>query len=229
MPIPTSKPFEKQTAKDRAYQQIKDWIIDGTLTPGEKLAEVDLANSISVSRTPIREALLKLDQDGFVIMAAGRITKVSPLEDEDIDSLFEPMAVIEGLAANQAAANMTEDGLRTLAKLEKKYRVSLSSGNIKTVLKADRAFHEAILEIADNAYEKNFSELLYGHIIRYEMHFLDSGQKEIPELKNLKSHHDVLLKALAEQNSTKASTSMTKDWLTTLRVIKASQEKEKED
>lgn len=228
MPIPVSKPFEKQTAKDRAYDQIKEWIIDGTLTPGEKLAEVDLANAISVSRTPIREALLKLNEDGFVTMAAGKITKVAPLDDEDLASLYEPMAVIEGLAANQAAKKITEDDLRTLANLEKKYRTALNSANISKILKADREFHKAVLAIANNTYENQFSELLYGHIIRYEMYFFKQLGQTGPT-KNITSHHDNLLKALAEQDSPKASAAMTKDWLTTMRILNNYQIENKKD
>lgn len=220
MPIPVSKPFEKQTAKDRAYHQIKEWIIDGTLTPNEKLAEVDLASAISVSRTPIREALLKLNEDGFVIMAAGKISKVAPLESEDISRLYEPMAVIEGLAANQAASRVTEDDFKKLATLEKKYRVALNSQKQTAALKADRNFHEKILEIADNSYEKQFSELLYGHIIRYEMYFFNSLAKDSKQ-QPITSHHDALLRALAEHNSPKASAAMTKDWLTTMKTLQS--------
>ncbi|WP_048702515.1 GntR family transcriptional regulator [Companilactobacillus ginsenosidimutans] len=229
MPIPTSKPFEKQTAKDRAYNQIKEWIIQGELNPGEKLAEVELAAAISVSRAPIREALLKLNQDGFVIMASGKVTRVSPINNEDISTLFEPMAVIEGLAANQAASKIDEDGLRKIATLEKKYRAAINDSKIQTILKADRAFHQEILKIADNEYETQFSEMLYAHINRYEVYLINKLGNSTSQPKNISSQHDPLLKALVEHNATRASAAMTKDWLTTMRLFNTYQEQEKED
>ncbi|KRL68201.1 GntR family transcriptional regulator [Companilactobacillus versmoldensis] len=223
MPIPTSKPFEKQTAKDRAYQQIKKWIIEGTLMPQEKLAEVELAKSIDVSRTPIREALLRLNEDGFVVMEAGKVTRVAPLNDDDIANLYEPMAVIEGLAANQAASELDETDLKKLANLEKKYRANVNSTNFVKMIESDRNFHQAILEIAGNKYEQQFSNLLFGHIMRYELDLLKKLREAKINFKNVIEPHDLLLKSLAEQNSPKASSAMTKDWLMTMRKLKSLQ------
>ncbi|WP_164507325.1 GntR family transcriptional regulator [Companilactobacillus furfuricola] len=223
MPIPTSKPFQKQTAKDKAYQQIKEWIVNGTLMPDEKLAEVELAKSIAVSRTPIREALLRLNEEGLVVITAGKITRVAQIDADNIADLFEPMAVIEGLAANQAASKIDEAEFKKLATLEKKYRVSLNSNKLINILKADRIFHQQILAIADNAYETKFSDQLYSHIYRYELAMIKMLDADHQNFK-ITANHEALLKALAEQNPVKASATMTKDWLSTLQKIVSIQE-----
>lgn len=223
MPIPSSKPFQKQTAKDKAYEQIKDWIVNGTLMPEEKLAEVELAQSIAVSRTPIREALLRLNEEGLVVIAAGKITRVAPIDADNIADLFEPMAVIEGLAANQAASRIDEASFKKLANLEKKYRVSLNSNKLTTILKADRVFHQQILAIADNDYETKFSNQLYNHIYRYELSMIKLLDADHQNFK-ITTNHEALLKALAEQNPVKASATMTKDWLSTLKKVVSIQE-----
>lgn len=223
MPIPVSKPFLKMTAKDKAYSQIRQWIIDGTLQPDEKLAEVELANAISISRTPIREALLKLSEDGFVLMATGKITRVAPLDKDNIADLYEPMAVIEGLAANQAAANVTAKDLKKLASLEKNYRLALNSNKLLTVLNADRKMHQFILQLANNPYETQFSDQLYGHILRYEIYFFKQLKTENTRIP-ITATHEQLLAAIARQDSTKASAAMTKEWLKTLQTLSDLQE-----
>lgn len=217
MPIPKPQPFEKITAKERAYQQVKQWIIDGTLQPTEKLAETDLANAISVSRTPIREALLKLNEDGFVIMAPGKVTRVADLDLDAAEQLYEPMAAIEGLAARQTAQKVTNDQLSELQELEQAYLQATSLNNIEQILLADRNFHQAILDIANNSYEKQFSELLYGHIKRFEIYFFKNSQaKQI----NLTSQHDDLLTALKNHNQATAQQAMSNDWLDAMTILK---------
>lgn len=221
MPIPVQKPFEKITAKDRAYKQIKSWIIDGTLEPNEKLGEVELAKAIAVSRTPIREALLKLNEDGFVKMEPGKITVVSEIDLDDIADLFEPMAVIEGLAASQVAAKLTKEQLHDLVSLESKYRNAIDTNKTQLILQTERDFHEQILKIADNSYEQQFSNMLYGHIERLENYLFKKLTLSDEQRADIFGIHDLLLKSLAEHNVARSSAAMTKDWLTIMRKLDA--------
>lgn len=220
MPIPAPQPFQKVTAKDRAYHQIRDWIIDGTLMPDEKLAETSLATAVSVSRTPIREALLKLKEDGFVTMAPGKVTRVSSLNAEDAATLYEPMAAIEGLAAGQAAQRITPDQLAALRPVNATYQTILQSQSLPEILPADRAVHQAILTIADNPYEQQFSDILYGHLVRYETYFFRQVTQEQPHRNE---QHEALLTALATHDAAAATAAMTQDWLNTMRIFQRQQ------
>lgn len=216
MPLPKPEPFNKVTAKDLAYQKIRAWIIDGTLMPNEKLAESSLATAISVSRTPIREALLKLKDDGFVIMESGYTTRVAPLLATDAAKLYEPMAAIEGLAAQQAAKIISKQQMKELEKLNEAYQNALQAKDFTEVLLADRDVHEMILNIANNEYETQFSNILYGHLVRYETYFFQQKTMEQPHRNE---NHDKLLKALEDHDEVNARQALTDDWLNTMKVF----------
>ena len=102
MPIPIdhTKPV-RTTAKLHAFNQLQQWIIDGTLQPDEKLNDIELAQALGVSRTPIRESLQLLESQGFVSMQPGRATQVTPVEPEDIYNLLPPLAALQALYIEQ--------------------------------------------------------------------------------------------------------------------------------
>ena len=116
MPIPKnfSTP-NRLSAKERAFKQIQEWIIDGTLQPEEKLNDAELAQALGVSRTPIREALQLLNVQGFVEMHPGVSTQVTAVNKEDISKILPPLAVLQALAAELATPvieQQTIDSLR---------------------------------------------------------------------------------------------------------------------
>jgi DNA-binding GntR family transcriptional regulator len=94
MPLPTnfSTPI-RLSAKDQAFNQIQQWIIDGTFHPGEKLNDGKLAKVLGISRTPVREALQTLQAQGFVEMHPGKETRVTMIEKEDISKILPPFMV----------------------------------------------------------------------------------------------------------------------------------------
>lgn len=91
MPVPTdhTKPL-RISAKENAFNQLQQWIIDGTLHPGEKLNDTELAGALGVSRTPIRESLQLLEVQGFVRMYPGKATQVTEVDKESITDLLPP-------------------------------------------------------------------------------------------------------------------------------------------
>ena len=110
MPIPSNytKP-KRKTAKENAFNQIQQWIIDGTLHPGEKLNDTELAGALGVSRTPIRESLQLLEVQGFVEMFPGKATQVTEVDKESITDLLPPLAALQALSAELAIPHLTEE------------------------------------------------------------------------------------------------------------------------
>lgn len=216
MPIPKTKAPARETAKDRAYTQIREWIISGTLIPGEKLAEEALADAINVSRTPIREALVKLSEDGFVTTATGRVSRVAPITADAAATLYEPIAGVEGVAAKLAATKATTADLAALTALEQDYQRAIAGKDVQAMLHADRQIHLQILTIADNPYLQRFSDLLYGHIQRYETYFFDQLRSS-DQMRG--TTHEPLLAALKAKNQVAAKQAMETDWLETMTAI----------
>src|SRR4051812_696811 len=111
MPVPAAHAtLERDLLKDRAYAAIRDAIVDGTLQPGEKLKDQELCSWLGLSRTPVREALGRLEQDGLVETAPQRFTRVAPLDRREARDAFSLVAALHALAAELAAARLTTGG-----------------------------------------------------------------------------------------------------------------------
>lgn len=151
MPIPRStRPVEKVRVSDEAYGLLRDWIIDGDLHPGEDLKDVELAARLGVSRTPVREALKRLEGEGLVHSAASRWTRVAEIRVEDVDNLFPIVNCLDVLTLSGAFPFMKPDGLAAMKAAYRKQQEALARGDHDAEMKAGRAFHGAYLERCDN-------------------------------------------------------------------------------
>lgn len=167
MPIPVNhaKPV-RTTAKLHAFNQLQQWIIDGTLQPDEKLNDIELAQALGVSRTPIRESLQLLESQGFVTMQPGRATQVTPVEKEDIYNLLPPLAALQALAAELAIPNMDEQTIQQLEEKNKEFAHALHAKEFALALKLDEEFHQIIVDSANNPYIHSMVEMLQAHVRR---------------------------------------------------------------
>lgn len=173
MPVPKNfvSPV-RMSAKERAFSQIQRWIIDGTLQPGEKLIDAELAESLGVSRTPIREAFQLLEVQGLVSTHPGKETKVTEIEKEDIFKMYSTMAVLQALAAEVTAKNIVPDQIEQLRAINLDFANSIKSGQAYQAMEADEQFHNLIVELSDNPYIASFSASLQIHIRRFKYVFL---------------------------------------------------------
>ncbi|WP_067726658.1 GntR family transcriptional regulator [Oceanobacillus damuensis] len=171
MPIPTdhSKPI-RLSAKENAYNQLQQWIIDGTLLPGEKLNDTELAKALGVSRTPIRESLQLLESQGFVKMYPGKATQVTEVEKDSIKDLLPPLAVIQALSAELAIPNLTDEILEQLKKTNDLFSDAIRTENYYSALKVDEQFHKIIVSAANNKYIDGILESLQAHVRRQFFH-----------------------------------------------------------
>src|SRR5690625_3009160 len=149
MPIPTdhSKPI-RQSAKESAFSQIQQWIIDGTLLPGEKLNDAELAKALGVSRTPIRESLQLLEVQDFVKMYPGKATEVTEVDKESINDLLPPLASLQALSAELAIKHLTDETITSLEETNERFAEAIRSEDYFSALKVDEEFHHVIVEAA---------------------------------------------------------------------------------
>ncbi len=171
LPIPTdhSKPI-RLSAKENAYNQLQQWIIDGTLLPGEKLNDTELAKALGVSRTPIRESLQLLESQGFVKMYPGKATQVTEVEKDSIKDLLPPLAVLQALSAELAIPHLTEEILEQLRKTNNHFSEAIKTENYYSALKIDEHFHKIIVSAASNPYIEGVLESLQAHVRRQYFH-----------------------------------------------------------
>ncbi|MFF2093199.1 GntR family transcriptional regulator [Paenibacillus sp. NPDC058174] len=206
MPVPKdfASPI-RMTAKERAFSQLQRWIIEGTLLPGEKLLDAELAESLAVSRTPIREALQLLEVQGLVSMHPGKETRVTLIEKDDILKMYPTMAVLHALAAEHAAALITPQQIETLKSLNEQFGAAIDSGQPYQAMEIDEQLHNIIVEASDNAYIASFSASLQIHIRRFKYVFLKQ-----PNTSTLGSveEHAALISALENRDAAAASAIM---------------------
>lgn len=150
MPLPQSKtPLSRTLARDEAYERLRAWIVDGTLHPGEILRDQEIAQSLGVSRTPVREALRRLEDEGFVETALNRWTRVAPL---DLRKAIEGYRIIEALEVlAMQDAQLTNQDLSGMEIANEAMRKAIQRKDGVGALRADEIFHGAWISRAQNS------------------------------------------------------------------------------
>jgi DNA-binding GntR family transcriptional regulator len=152
MPVPAQQgALERDLLKDRAYAAIRDAIVDGTLAPGEKLKDQELCAWLGLSRTPVREALNRLEQDGLVESEPQRYTRVSPLDRRAASDAFPVVAALHALAAELAGPRLTPSDIDAMREANARFSAALKAGDVDAALSADDDFHGVFVRASANA------------------------------------------------------------------------------
>ncbi|TCN42010.1 DNA-binding GntR family transcriptional regulator [Kribbella orskensis] len=142
MPVPQSRGLVSRTLlRENSYRAIRDAIVDGTLAPGERLNDADLVEWLGVSRTPVREALARLEQAGLVQTKPGRSTTVSPLDVREIRSAQLVTAAMHELAVREAIPNLSAAELDAMREANKRLADALCRNDVDAAIAADDDFH----------------------------------------------------------------------------------------
>lgn len=131
-------------------ETLRDAIVNGVLSPGERLMEIQLAEELGVSRTPVREAIRKLELEGFVVMIPRRGTYVADLSIKDINEVFEIRTALDVLAAGLAVERITEDELEQLERLLVEVSDLIEQGDADRIVEADGQFHDILYRASRN-------------------------------------------------------------------------------
>jgi len=153
-----SEPRARSRA-DFVYETLRDAISDGRIAGGERVREEDVARNLGVSRTPVREALQRLQQRGILVLGAGRGLVVAQLSHEQVIELYAMREILEGSAARFAAMNATPAEIATLYQLQEQLRTAVDDDMLHITL--NRRFHQAIYEAAHNRYLMQTLESLH--------------------------------------------------------------------
>ncbi|HEX3031441.1 MAG TPA: GntR family transcriptional regulator [Bacillota bacterium] len=136
--------------REIVFETLREAIINGDLEPGERMMEIQLADEMGVSRTPVREAIRKLELEGFVVMIPRKGAYVAGISIKDIADVFEIRAALEGLAAGLAADRITEDEIEALERCLVKVAECAESNNLDMLISADTDFHELLYKASRN-------------------------------------------------------------------------------
>lgn len=148
------QPFSAQAAVDRVYASLRQGILDGTYAQGTRLGEVDLADALGVSRTPVREALRRLGSEGLLETLPNKGAWVRTWSDSELNDIFDLRALLEGHAAALAAPRITDSEVRYMSELVTRMETATEDDNtldIDVVTELNGAFHAAIITASGNS------------------------------------------------------------------------------
>jgi DNA-binding GntR family transcriptional regulator len=192
---PVEAPANGASLSERAYQQLRTAIASGELKPGQRVMEVEVAERLAMSRTPVREALRRLENEGMLALEPRTGLVVASISRQAMLELYVMREVLEGTAARLCARHASDFEIMELEELVK--REAQLQGNYEALARHNRLFHEAIHRGAHNRYlEKSLAA------VNDSMCLLGSSQMLIPErAQAAKTEHAELLKYIKRRDA----------------------------
>lgn len=187
--------------RDVVFNTLRRAILRGELKPGERLMEIQLANKLGVSRTPIREAIRKLELEGLVLMIPRRGAEVAEITEKNLRDVLEVRCALEELAVQLACERMDEEGIEKLKEAAEKFREVLGSDDITQIAQADVLFHDVIYTATDNNRLIQLLNNLREQMYRYRIEYLK--KKEC--YPQLLEEHQSVIEAIAAGDKQKAT------------------------
>lgn len=194
--------------RDEAYNILQEWIMTGKLKPGEKLRDQELSDMLGISRTPIRESLLRLEDEGLVVTQANRWTLVAPINLGEAEDIYSIVKVLESLALEQGINNCTDEDIQKLKLINERFKVNLEQGDKKAAFQADNEFHNQIVKLSKSQELPRLLNTLKVKIQRMEIHYFSVANNSLESYYE----HKQIIKALNIKNLKKAISTIKANW-----------------
>ncbi|MBQ9014840.1 MAG: GntR family transcriptional regulator [Firmicutes bacterium] len=186
--------------REMVYEELKIQILTGTIVPGTRMMEVDLAEEMGVSRTPIREAIRKLEKEGLVTIEPRRGAYASMISTQDMVEILEVRQDLEGLAAYLAASRMSPVEMEELKEVADCYNEAVKSGNMQDLIRYDTQFHRLIVDSCNNKILVNMVEQLQELVLRFRYIYYDNFKRA----ENMPEEHREIIEAIASGDEKRA-------------------------
>ncbi|MCM1161984.1 MAG: GntR family transcriptional regulator [Roseburia sp.] len=174
--------------RDVVFKTLRQGILTGELKPGERLMEIHLANRLGVSRTPIREAIRKLELEGLVIMIPRRGAEVAQITEKNLQDVLEVRRELDAFAARLACQRMNEEQMGELKEAAEAFERAVETKDATIIAKADVAFHDIILKSTENDRLIQLVNNLAEQVYRYRFEYVKdktSHNRLIQEHRNI--------------------------------------------
>lgn len=198
-------PLNDTPSLDRlAYEKVKDAILTFQFLPNQALLEGELASQLGISKTPVRDALMRLEKEGLVSRVPYRGTYVTDISNQDMADTYQIRIVLEGLAVRLATARLEDDELDKMGELIEGHSAALAKRDPVLVAKLNGEFHDIIIRKCANLKLIQMLHNLDDHLKRYRLLSISQGvrlEKSVPE-------HRKILAALRECDAEQAERAM---------------------
>jgi DNA-binding GntR family transcriptional regulator len=178
--------------RDVVFKTLRQAILKGELEPGERLMEIQLAERLGVSRTPIREAIRKLELEGLVLMIPRKGAEVARISESNLRDVLEVRRSLEELAIDLACQRMTGEELDALRATEDAFARAIKEGDTMKIAQLDEQYHESIYSSTKNQKLVQILNNLREQMYRYRLEYIKDGDKH----QILVVEHEQILKAL---------------------------------
>ncbi len=199
MQAKTLQPLRRgPSLRDRIHDRLRGAILSGDLAPGSPVIEAELAARLGASRTPVREALRRLEAEGLLEPRGGRGSVVREVRSDQVECIFEIREALESLAARRAARTIRDADLRRLADLVERMRGAADDAN--EMERHDTAFHDIILAAGNGDRLKRMLSDLREELITYRFLSLSDGERRVATV----GEHEAILDALRARDEAAA-------------------------
>ena len=190
--------------RDVVFNTLREAILKGELKPGERLMELQLAAKLGVSRTPIREAIRMLEQEGLAVTIPRKGAEVAKMTEKDMEDVLQIREALDELAAKIACEQISEEQLEELVATMHEFEESTKTDNVKKIAEADVKFHDIICQSTGNPKLVNMLNNLREQMYRYRVEYL-KDENNYPTL--MKEHKDIV-EGLVRKNKTQVTETM---------------------
>ncbi len=175
--------------RDVVFNTLRQAILRGELKPGERLMEIQLANKLGVSRTPIREAIRKLELEGLVLMIPRKGAEVADITEKSLKDVLEVRRALEELSVKLTCDRITKEEIKELEQAAENFRKTMKSKDITEIAEADVRFHDVIYTATKNQKLIQLLNNLHEQMYRYRIEYL-KDEEVYPKL--LKEHKEII-------------------------------------
>lgn len=190
--------------RDVVFNTLRQAILKGELAPGERLMEIQLADRLGVSRTPIREAIRKLELEGLVLMIPRKGAEVAKISEKSLRDVLEVRRSLEELAIELACQRMLPDAVDELEQRQEEFKNAVLNGNPMEIAETDEAYHDVIYKGTCNDRLIQMINNLREQMYRYRLEYIkDKDKRQILLLE-----HDNILEAVKRRKVDEAKEAM---------------------
>lgn len=187
--------------RDVVFSTLRRAILTGELKPGERLMEIHLADKLGVSRTPIREAIRKLELEGLVTMIPRRGAEVAQITEKSLKDVLEVRRALDALCAELACDRIIEEEKEELKRACDAFEEATKTGDTKVIAQADVALHDIIIQATDNARLIQLIHNLSEQMYRYRFEYI----KETSEHARLIDEHRIIYQSIINRDKETAA------------------------
>ena len=187
--------------RDVVFNTLRQAILTGDLKPGERLMEIHLANKLGVSRTPIREAIRKLELEGLVTMIPRRGAEVAQITEKSMNDVLEVRRSMDALCVELACERISVQELEALDKACDDFAEAVKTKDIRKIAQADVALHDIIVQATGNRRLVQLINNLSEQMYRYRFEYL----KDTTRHQSLIAEHRMICEGIRKKNKEEAT------------------------